>query len=95
MSAAQLRGVYRLAWRESTRCQDYSTRHFIRRKIREAFRGGVPASGLPSATPAHALQSGAQGGAQLDEIRRVVDLTNTYHGAADGMKSSVMENAAR
>ena len=88
MSATQLRGVYRLAWRESTRCKDYSTRHFIRRKIREAFRGGVAASGLPGAT----LEASET---QLAEIRRVVDLTNTYHGAADGMTSSVMESSTR
>ena len=82
---SQLRSLYRVAWRESTRCKDYSTRHFIRRKLRESFRGGVSASGLPTAT-----LEGAD--AQLAEIRRVVDLTNTYHGKADGMTASVMEN---
>ena len=82
---SQLRSVYRLVWRESARCKDYTTRHFIRRKLRESFRGGAAASGMPAAT----LEAADE---QLAEIRRIVDVTNAYHGAADGLTSSVMEN---
>ena len=75
---AQLVSIYRSVWRESTRCSDYNTRHFIRRKLRESFRGGTAVSGLPEGLDL------AEG--QLAEVRRVVDLTNMYQS-----ESSIME----
>ena len=67
---AQLVSIYRSVWRESSRCSDYNTRHFIRRKLRESYRGGAATSGLPEGLDAAETQ--------LAEVRRLVDLTNMY-----------------
>jgi hypothetical protein len=63
---------YRAAWRESIRCKDYSTKHFIRRKLREHFRS----SGTFVA---------AEANTELEQIKRVVSMSNMY--ASDSMKS--------
>ena len=59
---------YRVAWRESVRCKDYSTKYFIRRKLRERYRATEP--------PISFEQSVAN--TKLDQIKRIVTMSNMY-----------------
>lgn len=66
MSSIAVRSFYRTAWRESIRCQDYSTKFFIRRKLRERCRKPTKEF-IPSEAETH-----------LEQIKRVVNVSNMY-----------------
>jgi hypothetical protein len=64
-----LKSFYRSAWRESIKCKDYSTKYFIRRKLRERFR-------TTPETTKEFVPSVA--GKELEQITRVVKMSNLY-----------------
>ena len=63
-----LKSFYRSAWRESIKCKDYSTKHFIRRKLRERFRRTLDTKEFVS----------VEAGKELEQIKRVVNMSNMY-----------------